>query len=124
MPAKYLADRRTESMCTVINRNTIGVLLALVLIVLSMAPSGFAYDHRWHNYWHPYHHVSTGKGALVGGAGGAAIGALAGGWKGALIGGGLGAGAGYLVQRYRNNHQEYHYYSYGPYRYRYYRYYR
>jgi len=113
----YLADRRIESMRTVMNRNTIGVLLALVLMVISIAPSGLAYGQRWHNYWHPYNHVSTGKGALIGGVGGAGIGALAGGWKGALIGGGLGAGAGYLVQRYRNNHRSYGYYSYYPYGY-------
>jgi hypothetical protein len=115
-------------MRTVMNRNTIGVFLALVLIVLSVAPSGFAYGQGWHNWWHPYNHVSTKKGALVGGGGGAVVGALAGGWKGALIGGGIGAGAGYLVQRYRNHHQSYGYYSYrypGYYRYpRYYRYYR
>lgn len=46
-----------------------------------------------------YHHggIGTGKGALIGGAGGAGIGALAGGGKGALIGGAIGAGGGALV---------------------------
>ena len=85
-------------------------------MILSIAPGAFAYDHhygyRWHRYWHPYNHVSTTKGALIGGAGGAAVGALAGGGKGALIGGALGAGTGYLIQRYRNHHRSYHYYTY------------
>ncbi len=56
-----------------------------------------------------YHHggIGTGKGALIGGAGGAGIGALAGGGKGALIGGALGAGGGALVghQVAHNRHQ-------------------
>jgi len=115
-------------MLTVMNRNTIGAILALILMILSVTPGGFAFGQsRWHQYWNPYNHVSTRKGALIGGAGGAAIGAIAGGWKGALIGGGVGAGTGYLIQRYRNrrSYGYYGYYSYYPYtHYRYYRYYR
>lgn len=52
--------------------------------------------------------IGPGKGALIGGAGGAAIGAVfGGGLKGALIGGGIGAGGGAIVgkvhQDNRNN---------------------
>jgi outer membrane lipoprotein SlyB len=43
---------------------------------------------------HRRHPIGPGKGALIGGAGGAVIGALAGGPKGAVIGGAVGAGAG------------------------------
>jgi len=101
-------------MRNVMSKHTVGIVLALALIILSVAPSGFAYGqhYRWHRYWHPYNHVSTKKGALIGGAGGAVVGALAGGGKGALIGGALGAGGGYLVQRYRNHHRSYRYYTY------------
>jgi len=108
-------------MPTVTSRNAIGAILALILAVLSLAPGESAFGQsRWHQYWNPYNHVSTGKGALIGGVGGSVIGGLAGGWKGALIGGGLGAGAGYLIQRYRNRDRGYGYYgyySYDPYTY-------
>jgi len=40
---------------------------------------------------------NTGKGALIGGAGGAAIGAIAGGGTGAAIGAGAGAATGALI---------------------------
>jgi len=121
MLAQLLAESEGELMLTVTNRNTIGAILALILTVLLLSPGESALGQsRWHQYWNPYNHVSTRKGALIGGAGGAAIGALAGGWKGALIGGGLGAGAGYLIQRYRNRDRGYGYYgyySYDPYTY-------
>jgi hypothetical protein len=44
-----------------------------------------------------HHGIGPGKGALIGGGGGAVIGALAGGGKGAAIGGAIGAGAGALT---------------------------
>src|SRR5262245_62047835 len=58
--------------------------------------------------------TNTGKGALIGGGGGAAlgagIGALAGGGKGALVGGaigaGVGAGTGALIGRYMDKQEE------------------
>ncbi len=75
----------------------------------TLAQSNFHDDPR-------YHHggIGTGKGALIGGAGGAGIGALAGGGKGALIGGALGAGGGALVGHHvahnRHNRQRRAYY--------------
>jgi hypothetical protein len=51
-----------------------------------------------HGKWHKRHSgIGAGKGALIGGAGGAGVGALVGGGKGALIGGALGAGGGALI---------------------------
>jgi hypothetical protein len=50
--------------------------------------------------------IGPGKGALIGGAGGAVLGALfGGGLKGALIGGGVGAGAGAIVGKVHQNNQ-------------------
>lgn len=56
-----------------------------------------------------HHGIGTGKGALIGGAGGAGIGALAGGGKGALIGGALGAGTGALVGHHNESVHHRHY---------------
>jgi hypothetical protein len=93
-------------MHTVKNKNIWGFFLAVVLLLLTIAPSGLAYQRR-HRHSYPHHHSKT-KGALVGGAGGAAVGALAGGGKGAIIGGVLGAGTGALVQHYRNHHRRHY----------------
>lgn len=50
--------------------------------------------------------IGPGKGALIGGAGGAAIGALfGGGLKGALIGGGIGAGGGAVIGKVNQNNR-------------------
>ncbi len=50
--------------------------------------------------------IGPGKGALIGGAGGAALGALfGGGVKGALIGGGIGAGGGAILGKVHQNNQ-------------------
>ena len=60
------------------------------------------YDHRRYDNREEYNRthggIGPGKGALIGGAGGAALGALfGGGLKGALIGGGAGAGVGAIA---------------------------
>jgi hypothetical protein len=50
--------------------------------------------------------IGPGKGALIGGAGGAALGAIfGGGLKGTLIGGAAGAGIGAVVGNVNQNHQ-------------------
>lgn len=60
------------------------------------------YDHRRYDNRDEYNRthggIGPGRGALIGGAGGAALGALfGGGLKGALIGGGAGAGVGAIA---------------------------
>jgi outer membrane lipoprotein SlyB len=90
-------------MLAVRKRNILVVFLTMVLVLFSVAPSGFAREHRYRAHrTYVYHHHSKVKGALIGGAAGLGIGALAGGRKGALIGGAAGAGTGALVQHYRN----------------------
>lgn len=90
-------------------RNILLVFFTMVLVLFSLAPSGFArIRHRTHRVYYVQHHHSKLKGALVGGLGGAAIGGLAGGRKGALIGGAAGAGTGALVQHYRNRRHRYY----------------
>ena len=69
------------------------------------------YDNRYHDD-HRQGGIGPGKGALIGGAGGAALGALfGGGMKGTLIGGAAGAGIGAVVgqaaQDKRNNDNHY-----------------
>ena len=72
---------------------------------------GHDYDHRYddHRYNDQYRHdggIGPGKGALIGGAGGAALGAIfGGGAKGALIGGGVGAGIGAIVGKSHQDHR-------------------
>jgi hypothetical protein len=68
-------------------------------------------DNRYHDD-HRQGGIGPGKGALIGGAGGAALGALfGGGMKGTLIGGAAGAGVGAVVgqaaQDKRNNDNYY-----------------
>lgn len=51
--------------------------------------------------------IGTGRGALIGGAGGAALGALfGGGLKGALIGGGAGAGVGAIAGKVHSDNKK------------------
>lgn len=69
----------------------------------------YYYGHR-HSYDDRYEHhsggIGPGKGALIGGAGGAALGALfGGGAKGALIGGAAGAGIGAIAGKEHQNHE-------------------
>src|SRR5262249_25281264 len=87
-------------------KNMLALFLAVAFVLLSIAPSSFAYGH--YRRYRVYHHHSVKKGALIGGAGGPGVGARAGGGKGELMGGAIGAGAGYLVQRYRNHHHRHH----------------
>src|SRR5262252_1395451 len=97
-------------MCSVSKKNVIVAIFVLFITLFAVAPSGFARHHyRTYHTYYVYHHHSTLKGALIGGAGGALIGGLAGHGKGALIGGAAGAGTGYLIQRYRNHHARRHY---------------
>ena len=71
--------------------------------------------HYNNNYYHDDHRqggIGPGKGALIGGAGGAALGALfGGGLKGTIVGGAAGAGIGAVVgqasQNKRNNDNYY-----------------
>jgi hypothetical protein len=72
---------------------------------------GYDRDHRY--YRHDQGGIGPGKGALIGGAGGAALGALfGGGVKGALITGAAGAGIGAILggvaQSNRDNHHYHH----------------
>ena len=77
---------------------------------------GGGYDHG-NNYGrgddgrYQGHGIGTGKGALIGGAGGAAVGAIfGGGLKGALIGGGAGAGIGAIAGHEHQQNIKHDYY--------------
>ncbi len=88
-------------------------MLSSALLAISFAPA-VAQHHDDDTYKH--HGIGTGKGALIGGAGGAGVGALLGGGKGALIGGALGAGGGALVgnhnaQVHHRHYREQHSYN-------------
>jgi hypothetical protein len=68
-----------------------------------------SYDERYRRDEYEHHHddggIGPGKGALIGGAGGAALGAVfGGGLKGALIGGAAGAGLGALGGKIAQDH--------------------
>jgi len=108
-----------------VNLRTNIIAATLMLGTLApLAPAASAQDRNSDGSYRD-HGIGTGKGALIGGAGGAGIGALAGGGKGALIGGAIGAGGGALVghhvqtnrrnrnrQRYyASRHRNYHNYS-------------
>jgi|GEM_PF-1053558 len=63
-------------------------------------------DRRYYDQRRNQGGIGPGKGALIGGAGGAALGALfGGGLKGALIGGGVGAGVGAIAGKAHQNNQ-------------------
>lgn len=77
-------------------------------------PYNGRYD-RYNNYNNGYYSnqggIGPGKGALIGGAGGAALGALFGhGLKGTLIGGAAGAGIGAVVGEAHQNNERNQYY--------------
>ena len=82
---------------TVKKKNIIAMFLALVFMVLLIAPDGFAHRRRYKHH----HRPSKTKNIAVGTAIGAVGGALIGGKKGALIGAGAGAGTGYVVYRHK-----------------------
>lgn len=69
------------------------------------------YDHRYYDNRDEYNRthggIGPGRGALIGGAGGAALGALfGGGLKGALIGGGAGAGIGAIAGKVHQDNKQ------------------
>jgi hypothetical protein len=77
---------------------------------------GNYYDERHHDDRYDHydeHHsggIGPGKGALIGGAGGAAIGAIfGGGLKGTIVGGAAGAGIGAIVGQVNQNNRDDHY---------------
>jgi len=73
------------------------------------------YDNRYHDD-HRQGGIGPGKGALIGGASGAALGALfGGGMKGTLIGGAAGAGIGAAVGQAAQNKRNNDYYRNHPY---------
>jgi hypothetical protein len=69
--------------------------------------------YRYNNNYHNEHRqggIGPGKGALIGGAGGAALGALfGGGLKGTIIGGAAGAGIGAVVGQAAQNKRDNNY---------------
>jgi hypothetical protein len=79
------------------------------------------YNNNYHydNHYHDDHRqggIGPGKGALIGGASGAALGALfGGGMKGTLIGGAAGAGIGAAVGQAAQNKRNNDYYRNHPY---------
>jgi uncharacterized protein YcfJ len=81
---------------TVKKKNIVAMFLALVFMVLLIAPDGFGQRRRYR-----HHRPSKTKHIAVGTAIGAVGGALIGGKKGALIGAGAGAGTGYVVYRHK-----------------------
>ncbi|MGA9772118.1 MAG: YMGG-like glycine zipper-containing protein [Blastocatellia bacterium] len=78
-------------------KNIVAMFLALVFMVLLIAPDGFGQRRRYRHH----HRPSKTKHIAVGTAIGAVGGALIGGKKGALIGAGAGAGTGYVVYRHK-----------------------
>ena len=84
-------------------RNVLALLLAVIFMVLTIAPISSAQRH--HRYYRGG--PSKTKHIAVGTAIGAVGGALIGGKKGALIGAGAGAGGGYLVYHHKKHHRRY-----------------
>ncbi len=97
-------------------------LLAVSMLFACALPASAQsyYHHRHYRSSHYYRHgdrrsyhghgIGPGRGALIGGAGGAVIGGALGGGKGALIGGALGAGGGALAGQANQNHKRNEYY--------------
>jgi hypothetical protein len=72
----------------------------------SRQPYSDHYDRRYHDR-KEQGGIGPGKGALIGGAGGAALGALfGGGLKGALIGGAAGAGVGAIAGKVHQDNKQ------------------
>jgi hypothetical protein len=77
---------------------------------------GQYYDNNRHNDHYDHHDdhqsggIGPGKGALIGGAGGAALGAIfGGGLKGTIVGGAAGAGIGAIAGQVNQNNRDDHY---------------
>jgi hypothetical protein len=69
----------------------------------------YGHDRRYDDYDRRYHQggIGPGKGALIGGAGGAVLGAVfGGGAKGAIIGGAAGAGIGAVLGAHAQDERE------------------
>jgi outer membrane lipoprotein SlyB len=79
-------------------------LVSLGLLFGTAAPSFAAHARTHQQYVRHKRHVNTVKRVVIGSAGGAAIGALAGGGPGAGIGAIAGAGAGALYDAHRKHH--------------------
>jgi outer membrane lipoprotein SlyB len=90
------------------NKRGLAALLTVVLLIGAFASFNVNAQRRSRVYYRGTHH-SRAKGALIGAAAGLVGGALIGGKRGALIGTGAGAGAGYLIQRHRNNRNRRYY---------------
>jgi len=90
------------------NKRSLAALLTIVLLVGTLGAFNVNAQRRGRGYYRGPHH-SRAKGALIGAAAGLVGGALIGGKRGALIGTGAGAGAGYLIQRHRNNRNRRYY---------------
>jgi len=70
---------------------------------------GQYYDNNRH-YDHHSGGIGPGKGAIIGGAGGAALGAIfGGGLKGTIVGGAAGAGIGAIAGQVNQNNRDDHY---------------
>ena len=97
------------------------IFLAVPLLIASALPASADVHHRYRHHYvrhtyatqQPYHGhgVGPGRGALIGGAGGAVLGGALGGGKGALIGGALGAGTGAVVGKTHQDHMRRDYYN-------------
>lgn len=69
----------------------------------------YGHDRRYDDYDRRYHQggIGPGKGALIGGAGGAVLGAVfGGGAKGAIIGGAAGAGIGAILGEHAQDERD------------------
>ena len=84
-------------MIQITKKSMLAIVLAVVFVLLTVAPSSFANSTRIHG------RPSKTKNIAVGTAIGAVGGALIGGRKGALIGAGAGAGTGYMLYRHKKH---------------------
>lgn len=92
------------------NKRMLATFLSVALVLGTFGSLTVGAQGRYARRYYRGTHHSRAKGALVGGALGLVGGALIGGKKGALIGTGAGAGAGYLIQRQRNQRRHRRYY--------------
>lgn len=106
------------------NKLYAALLAAPLLLATALPASAQNYHHRRHSRQYDHseyrngdrrayhgHGIGPGRGALIGGAGGAVVGGALGGGKGALIGGALGAGGGAIVGKKHQDHKRRDYYN-------------